>query len=104
MTNAGLARRYFNAVSDRSIEYIRTPYGVGDGRSHFDGAILRGPAVYSNDAKGTRRRRNAHIRRDRRGAVGLYATREIRNGDEIFTRYGARYWGAYPVAFETVLV
>jgi hypothetical protein len=104
IADAGLKRRYFDAVEDLSIEYVRTPYVVGDGRLHVDGAIVRGPAVYSNDAKGTRRQRNAHIRRDRRGAVGLYATRAIRNGDEIFTRYGSRYWGAYPVAFETVPV
>lgn len=104
ISDAKLAHRYFDAVSDRSIEYIRTPYGAGNGRTHVDGAIFRGPAVYSNDAKGTRRQANARIRRDRSGAVGLYARRVIRNGDEIFTRYGARYWEAYPVEFETVLV
>jgi hypothetical protein len=104
LTQSGLAKRYFDAVADPSVEYIRTPYGTGNGRVHFDGAILRGPAVYCNDAKGTRHRNTACIRANPRGAPCLYATADIVNGEEIFTGYGTVYWASYALTFETVLL
>ena len=104
ITLAGLKSRYFDAASDPGIEYVSTPYVAGNGRLHFDGALLRGPAVYCNDARGTRHRNTACIRWNARGAPCLYATADIANGQEIFTGYGAVYWAAHQLKVETVLV
>ena len=65
-------------------------YKTGRGRVvYLDAACARSLAAYANDARDERN--NAEL--DRRGQrTGLYALRNIRNGEEIFTSYGPSYW------------
>lgn len=56
---------------------------------YLDAACARSLAAYANDARGAGN--NAELdRRNKR--IGLFALRNIRNGEEIFTSYGPSYW------------
>ena len=66
------------------------PYGVEvkKGRSFEDGACRRGVGSHSNTFV---RNQNARLGIGRGGIVKLYATKVIRNGEEIYVGYGKAY-------------
>ena len=66
------------------------PYGVEvrKGRSYEDGACRRGVGTHANTFV---RNQNARLSIGRGGIVKLYATRAIRNGEEIYVGYGKAY-------------
>jgi hypothetical protein len=95
--------RYTGAVDEA--DSIICPYVVRTCEDTFvDGALVRGPAVYGNDAKGctntSNLRNNAALCQN--PELGAYATKTIRQGEEIFIGYGKSYWEGLHCNFETV--
>lgn len=86
-------------------------FGDPDSANFIDSACKRYIGAFANDSKGSKKRSNANIDstfvkqndRDRINkmryrplppgkVIGLVATRNIFNGDEIYVNYGADYW------------
>lgn len=104
LSDAGVARRYFAAVADPAVEWVRAPY-LGRCRSgRLDAALFRGPAAYCNDVRGSRFAPNARLKLDRGGAAWARALRPIADGEEIFVSYGPTYWSSFALAHETVFL
>lgn len=85
---------------------IVCPYMVRmeDGRL-IDGALIRGPAVYGNDANGSQSTKNLY----KNNAIlceadefGAYATKSIHQGEEVFVSYGKTYWEGVHYRSETI--
>lgn len=102
VTKQELRKRYCDAFTSKLVEYVTTPYVYNTGKCRVDGALLRGPAVYSNDTIGTKYRHNAVLDVNVHDDICLYATRDIVNGEEIFCDYGIAYWTGYHFPFETI--
>lgn len=97
-----LQRRYCESSTRPEVTTITTPYAFNTGKYDIDGALYRGPAVYANDAKGSGYRNNSSLEFDEDSKkLKLYATRKIRNGEEILTSYGSGYWRGFHLPFET---
>lgn len=71
-------------------------YGVTVGHRILDGKNANCVAKYANDANGTIKSkfRNNSTLYNMRGRVYIYATKRIREGEEIFCAYGKDYWDA----------
>ena len=83
VTHAELNRRY----GDR----FTAPYAVSEGRAVVDAACTRGVGSIANYATGGKRN-NAQFSYNRRTKLfTLVATKNIRNGAEIFVTYGRAY-------------
>ena len=98
-----LEQRYCGAVNGTTVCSVNAPYAFSTHRGFFDGALLRGPAVYTNDARGSQLKNNSLIRMDEyMDRLFLYAMCDIGNGWEILTEYGDDYWNGFKLPFETV--
>jgi len=90
-----------NVVTDRQIERMyqyrdsrnkfhasTIPYGLNIGNNKIiDSICSRRAGSYANDPRKTKFRPNASL-----GTDGIYAIRDIYDGDEIFVDYGPYYW------------
>jgi SET domain-containing protein len=54
------------------------------------------PARFANDAKGSKFKNNCQFVTNK-GAVALYSTKNIKQGEELLVRYGSSYWNAFKV-------
>ncbi len=104
LSREDLRRRYCDGAKNLSVKYVTAPYAFNNGVDFIDGSIYRGPAVYTNDVKGSPYKNNSILRMDDEDKnLNLYAIKKIKNGEEIFTKYGDFYWQGYHLPYETVL-
>ena len=96
MTKNGLDARY---PQDDTAPYAVTRQYYPN--QIWDGACSRGVANFANDAHGVNGRHNNAYLVYGTSMMGLRATEDIRNGDEILTSYGNEYWQHKPLPFHT---
>jgi len=97
-----LESRYCDAVFSKTIKLVTTPYTFNTGRFRIDAALFRGPASYANDAINSKFENNSILKINKDSDLGLYASKNIYNGEEIFTSYGNLYWKGFHLPFETI--
>jgi hypothetical protein len=100
LTEDTMQQRYSKSVKEFTSYII--PYAVLlTSDFYLDGALYRGPATYTNDARNATLN-NAFLVEGDDDQLDLYAKVQIRNGMEIFTSYGKAYWGAKPRRYEII--
>lgn len=74
---------------------LTAPYGVGltseNGSLTLDGACLRGPGAFANHATGLETNADLLVMPGSTKRIGVYAKRDIEDGEEIFIDYGPSY-------------